>query len=196
MSARSNLETALSVINRPIPTSYLGIISGLLWSFFCHVLFQVSSLFACLPSRLHLTTSVLLSLVQLVIGRGAVYLASMFTRRRKDKAGEFESPKKLVFGVTFDDVAETYHLLHQINMACKCVGMSHRDILMTEMLTTQPLTQPNSRAWVVSSLSMPSTSPKLIVRSTASANISWQRCTSLWLFNVTAPFLMPPVCQW
>lgn len=43
MQAKDNLETALSVINRPIPTSYLGMTSGLLWSLFSHLLFQVSS---------------------------------------------------------------------------------------------------------------------------------------------------------
>ena len=57
--------------------------------------------------------------MQLLIGRGAVYLASMFIRRKAEKDGTFDSPKKPVFGVTFDDVSETYHLLHQINMACK-----------------------------------------------------------------------------
>lgn len=57
--------------------------------------------------------------VQLLIGRCAVYLASLFIRRKAEKDGTFDSPKKPVFGVTFDDVSETYHLLHQINMACK-----------------------------------------------------------------------------
>ena len=41
MNARENLEVALSVISRPIPTSYYGIVTGLLWSLFSHLLFQV-----------------------------------------------------------------------------------------------------------------------------------------------------------
>ena len=41
MSAREYLEVALAVINRPIPTSYYGIVTGLMWTLFSHVLFQV-----------------------------------------------------------------------------------------------------------------------------------------------------------
>ena len=41
VGARDNLEVALAVISRPIPTSYYGIVTGLLWSLFSHVLFQV-----------------------------------------------------------------------------------------------------------------------------------------------------------
>lgn len=39
--ARENLEVALAVTSRPIPTSYYGIVTGLLWSLFSHLLFQV-----------------------------------------------------------------------------------------------------------------------------------------------------------
>lgn len=42
VGARDNLEVALAVISRPIPTSYYGIVTGLLWSLFSHVLFQVA----------------------------------------------------------------------------------------------------------------------------------------------------------
>ena len=41
VSAREYLEVALAVINRPIPTSYDGIVTGLMWTLFSHVLFQV-----------------------------------------------------------------------------------------------------------------------------------------------------------
>ena len=41
MSAWEYLEVALAVINRPIPTSYYGIVTGLMWTLFSHVLFQV-----------------------------------------------------------------------------------------------------------------------------------------------------------
>lgn len=44
VGARDNLEVALAVIRCPIPTSYYGIITGLLWSLFSHVLFQVDKL--------------------------------------------------------------------------------------------------------------------------------------------------------
>ena len=66
--------------------------------------------------------------LQLVIGRFAVSLASVFVRYRQ---GEWRPGKKTGFGVTFTHVSDTYHLLHQINMAselsmcvcvCVCVG--------------------------------------------------------------------------
>ena len=59
--------------------------------------------------------------LQLVIGRFAVSLASVFVRYRQ---GEWRPGKKTGFGVTFTHVSDTYHLLHQINMAseCGCVG--------------------------------------------------------------------------
>ena len=40
--AKENLKAALSTINRPIPTSYFGMIPGLIWSLISHILFQVS----------------------------------------------------------------------------------------------------------------------------------------------------------
>ena len=60
--------------------------------------------------------------LQLVIGRFAVSLASVFVRYRQ---GEWRPGKKTGFGVTFTHVSDTYHLLHQINMAseCVCVGV-------------------------------------------------------------------------
>jgi len=56
--------------------------------------------------------------LQLVIGRFAVSLASVFVRYRQ---GEWRPGKKTGFGVTFTHVSDTYHLLHQINMASECV---------------------------------------------------------------------------
>ena len=66
-----------------------------------------------------------LPFLQLVIGRFAVSLASVFVRCRQ---GEWRPGKKKTgFGVTFTHVSDTYHLLHQINMAsewvCGCVGV-------------------------------------------------------------------------
>jgi len=82
---------ALAVISRPIPTSYFGIVTGLVWTISSHVLFQ------------------------LIIGRFAVSLASMFVR---NGTGSFwGSRKKVGFEVSFHHVSNTYHLLHQINMA-------------------------------------------------------------------------------
>ena len=52
--------------------------------------------------------------LQLVIGQFAVSLASVFVRYRQ---GEWRPGKKTGFGVTFTHVSDTYHLLHQINMA-------------------------------------------------------------------------------
>ena len=59
--------------------------------------------------------------LQLVIGRFAVSLASVFVRYRQ---GEWRPGKKTGFGVTFTHVSDTYHLLHQINMASECVCVS------------------------------------------------------------------------
>ena len=63
-----------------------------------------------------------LPFLQLVIGRFAVSLASVFVRCRQ---GEWRPGKKTGFGVTFTHVSDTYHLLHQIDMAseCMCVGV-------------------------------------------------------------------------
>ena len=60
--------------------------------------------------------------LQLVIGQFAVSLVSVFVRYRQ---GEWRPGKKTGFGVTFTHVSDTYHLLHQINMAseCMCVGV-------------------------------------------------------------------------
>ena len=60
--------------------------------------------------------------MQLVIGRYALYLASMFVRNKTEKNRPFDQSKKPVIGVTFDDVSQTYHLLHQINLSCKSIN--------------------------------------------------------------------------
>lgn len=57
--------------------------------------------------------------LQLVIGQWAVALASLFVRNKNTKA--VSGGKKQGFGVTFADVSQTYHLLHQINMACESI---------------------------------------------------------------------------
>ena len=155
VQARDNLEVALSVINRPIPSSYFGMAAGLLWSLFSHILFQVSQpvshthkitcflnnngndviiqygvcVCVCVRERerervlcVHNVCGserIFFFPAQLLIGRGAVMLASMFVRNKTEKDSTLTSPKKPVFGVTFDNVSETYHLLHQINLACK-----------------------------------------------------------------------------
>ena len=59
----------------------------------------------------------LLHALQLVIGQWAVSLASFFVRNKN--APRATGTKKQGFGVTAADVSQTYHLLHQINMACK-----------------------------------------------------------------------------
>ena len=46
-----------------------------------------------------------------MLGRVGVYLASFLERKDKCVAG-----KKDGFRVTFSEVAQAYHLLHQINM--------------------------------------------------------------------------------
>ena len=57
---------------------------------------------------------------QLGIGRYAVHLASMFVRA--EAGGHPLHPKKsTIIGVSFCDISETYHLLHQIILSCKCV---------------------------------------------------------------------------
>ena len=61
--------------------------------------------------------------LQLVIGRFAVSLASVFVRYRQ---GEWRPGKKTGFGVTFTHVSDTYHLLHQINMASECVWVCQK----------------------------------------------------------------------
>ena len=83
-------------------------------------------LFVSILPRLYLFSSLLfLSLssfsfsstvpfLQLVIGLFAVSLVSVFVRCRQ---GEWRPGKKTGFGVTFTHVSDTYHLLHQINMA-------------------------------------------------------------------------------
>ena len=52
-----------------------------------------------------------------MIGQWAVSLASFFVRNKN--APRATGTKKQGFGVTAADVSQTYHLLHQINMACK-----------------------------------------------------------------------------
>ena len=80
--------------------------------------FYFSSSFFSSP----LPLSLFLPFLQLVIGRFAVSLASVFVRCRQ---GEWRPGKKTGFGVTFTHVSDTYHLLHQINMASEwvCVGV-------------------------------------------------------------------------
>ena len=41
VSARENLEMALSVLGRPVPSSYYTLVPTLLWSLVSHFLFQV-----------------------------------------------------------------------------------------------------------------------------------------------------------
>ena len=86
-----------------------GCLSVLPW--FCSLSF---------PSYLFLFLLHFLPCLQLVIGRFAVSLASVFVRYRQ---GEWRPGKKTGFGVTFTHVSDTYHLLHQINMASECVGV-------------------------------------------------------------------------
>ena len=59
----------------------------------------------------------------MVIGQWAVTLASLFVRNKNPQNATSGSEKK-GFGVTFADVSQTYHLLHQINMACKLCQLS------------------------------------------------------------------------
>ena len=66
--------------------------------------------------------------LQMVIGQWAVTLASLFVRN-KNLQNTSEGSKKKGFGVTFADVSQTYHLLHQINMACKSLCDSLRKIM-------------------------------------------------------------------
>ena len=55
---------------------------------------------------------------QAMIGQWAVALASFFVK--KPQQAEVSS-KKERFGVTAADIAEAYHFLHQVNMACEYV---------------------------------------------------------------------------
>jgi len=56
--------------------------------------------------------------MQLVIGRYAVFWASYFVRAQKYAPGA--DPKlSTVVGVSFRDIAETYHLMLQIGLAGK-----------------------------------------------------------------------------
>lgn len=74
----------------------------------------------------------------------------MFIWRKAEKDGTFNSPKKPVFGVTFDDVSETYHLLHQINLACKMRNTlpgQHHFMLVPYFLLPQLPAPPTSTAW-------------------------------------------------
>jgi len=69
---------------------------------------------------------------QLIIGRFAVSLASMFVRN--GTGGFWGSRKKVGFEVSFHHVSNTYHLLHQINMA------SESSLVYTEVGISIPLT--------------------------------------------------------
>ena len=77
-----------------------------------------SLLFLSLSSFSPLSPPLFLPFLQLVIGRFAVSLASVFVRCRQ---GEWRPGKKTGFGVTFTHVSDTYHLLHQINIASEWV---------------------------------------------------------------------------
>ena len=57
-------------------------------------------------------------LPQTMIGQWAVALASYLVK--KPQQTEVGSKKKR-FGDTAADIAETYHFLHKVNMACECV---------------------------------------------------------------------------
>lgn len=81
---------------------------------------------------------------QLIIGRFAVSLASMFVR---NGTGSFwGSRKKVGFEVSFHHVSNTYHLLHQINMASESnlvytvVGISTIPLTLTLMRLHLPHT--------------------------------------------------------
>ena len=93
----------------------------LVYIYFTSVLFDF---FFLSLSSFSFSSTFFLPFLQLVIGRFAVSLASVFVRCRQ---GEWRPGKKTGFGVTFTHVSDTYHLLHQINMAsewvCGCVGV-------------------------------------------------------------------------
>ena len=89
--------------------------------------------------------------LQLVIGRFAVSLASVFVRYCQ---GEWRPGKKTGFGVTFTHVSDTYHLLHQINMASECVCVwvwmcEHKGSTYLPLLSFLPLLylSPYPRHW-------------------------------------------------
>ena len=62
------------------------------------------------------STQCVFSLLQVVFGQWAVSLASVFVC-----GGGSSGNKKQEFRVSFADISKTYHLLHQLSMACKCV---------------------------------------------------------------------------
>lgn len=56
---------------------------------------------------------------QVMLGRVGVYMASLLGRKRVSVSEASVASKKHGFRVTSSDVAQAYHLLHQISMTCE-----------------------------------------------------------------------------
>ncbi|CAI8017124.1 Sterol regulatory element-binding protein 1 [Geodia barretti] len=96
-ACRDSVELALSVINRPVPTSSFSLALGLLWASLSHLIFQVG------------------------LGKLGVYLASLL-ESKIPVGGASAAGKKHGFRVTSSEVAQAYHLLHQVNMTAPGTG--------------------------------------------------------------------------
>lgn len=62
---------------------------------------------------------------QVVLGRVGVYMASLLERKRAPVGGASAAGKKHGFRVTSSEVAQAYHLLHQISMTGAPVSHLH-----------------------------------------------------------------------
>lgn len=72
-----------------------------------------------------------------MLGRVGVYVASLLGRKRVSVGETSVASKKHGFRVTSSDVAQAYHLLHQISMTCE-LSLPQSDPMVTKALDTAP----------------------------------------------------------
>ena len=114
-ACRDSVESALAVVGRPVPTSSFSLALTLAWTLFSHLVFQVVSTHTH-THAVQASESSPCVVLQVMLGRVGVFLASVLERRAPLR-GVASSGKKHGFRVTSSEIAQAYHLLHQINMA-------------------------------------------------------------------------------
>lgn len=77
------------------------------------------------------------AVLQVMLGRVGVYLASLLGKKQVSVGGANAAGKKHGFRVTSSDIAQAYHLLHQLTMTCE-LSHARGDSVVILTLCTAP----------------------------------------------------------